>query len=227
MSYLFEPAPIPVLPIAGSGELFPVRRIFCVGKNYAAHAAEMGSDVKAVFFMKPADALVAPGAPVPYPPGTNNLHHEVELVAALSAGGSDIPKDSALDHVYGYAVGVDLTRRDIQAAARDSGGPWEASKSFAASAPCGPITPASKSGPLNAGAISLSVNGEIRQDADVADMVLDLPNIIFQLSRLFTLAPGDIIFTGTPAGVGPLLPGDTVRAEVSGLAPLEFTIEGR
>jgi fumarylpyruvate hydrolase len=227
MSYLFEPAPTPVLPIAGSGELFPVRRIFCVGKNYAAHAAEMGSDVKAVFFMKPADALVAPGAPVPYPPGTNNLHHEVELVAALSAGGSDIPKDAALDHVYGYAVGVDLTRRDIQAAARDSGGPWEASKSFAASAPCGPITPASKSGPLNAGAISLSVNGEIRQDADVADMVLDLPNIIFQLSRLFTLAPGDIIFTGTPAGVGPLLPGDTVRAAVAGLAPLEFTIEGR
>lgn len=224
MAYVFDPAPIPVLPVAGNGELFPVRRIFCVGKNYAAHAAEMGSDVKAVFFMKPADAVVPPGQPVPYPPGTSNLHHEVELVAALSAGGRDIAKDAALDHVYGYAVGVDLTRRDLQAEARDSGSPWEASKAFHASAPCGAIMPASKLGQLQSGAIRLSVNGEMRQDADIADMVLDLPNIIFQLSRLFTLAPGDLIFTGTPAGVGPLVPGDAVHAEIAGVGELDFTI---
>lgn len=224
MAHLFDPAPIPALPVAGSGDVFPVRRIFCVGKNYAAHAAEMGSDVKAVFFMKPADALVPPGGAVPYPPATSNLHHEVELVAALSAGGRDIAKDSALALVYGYAVGVDLTRRDLQAEARDSGGPWEASKAFEASAPCGPITPLSQAGPLETAEIRLSVNGQIRQDANIADMVLDLPGIIAQLSRLFTLAPGDLIFTGTPAGVGPLVPGDRVHAEIAGLGPLDFTI---
>ncbi len=225
MTYLFEPADVPALPIAGRAELFPVRRIFCVGKNYAAHAAEMGSDVKAVFFMKPADAIVPPGGPVPYPPGTNNLHHEVELVAALASGGRDISKDAALDHVFGYAVGVDLTRRDLQAEARESGGPWEASKSFDASAPCSALRPAADTGALSSAAIKLSVNDQMRQDADIADMVLPLPAIIAQLSALFTLAPGDVIFTGTPAGVGPLSPGDKVHASIDRVGALDFAIE--
>lgn len=224
MSYVFPPAETTAIPVAGRSELFPVRRVFCVGKNYVAHIKEMNSDARAVFFMKPADAIVPPGQPVPYPPATKNLHHEVELVAALSAGGRDIAKDSALDHVFGYAVGVDLTRRDLQAEARDAGGPWEASKAFAHSAPCGPILPASETGALNRAAIRLSVNGETRQDADVGDMVLDLPEIIAQLSRLFTLHAGDVIFTGTPAGVGPLVPGDTVHAEIAGLPDLDFTV---
>lgn len=224
MTYLFAPPPPPALPIVGQDAQFPVRRIFCVGKNYLAHAAEMNSDAKAVFFMKPADSLVPPGAPVPYPSATQNLHHEVELVAAIDKGGRDISPDDALGHVFGYAVGVDLTRRDLQAAARDAGGPWEASKAFDASAPTGPLHPASETGPLNSAAIRLSVNGETRQDADVADMVLDLANIIAQLSALFALAPGDLIFTGTPAGVGPLVPGDAVHAEIDGLTALDFTV---
>ncbi len=230
MSYVFPPAEPPALPVAGSGALFPVRRIFCVGKNYDAHIKEMNSaaNATAVFFMKPADALVPPGGPdlsVPYPPATNNLHHEVELVAALHKGGRDIARAAALDHVFGYAVGVDLTRRDLQAAARETGGPWEASKAFAASAPCGPIRPAAETGPLTRAAIRLSVNGAMKQDSDIADMLLDVPEIIAQLSRLFTLAPGDLIFTGTPAGVGPLVPGDAVHAEIAGLDDLDFTID--
>ncbi|MEE2566991.1 fumarylacetoacetate hydrolase family protein [Hyphobacterium marinum] len=214
MTPVFTP-PAPVLvPIKGSQSAFPVRRIFCVGRNYSDHVKEMGGDpAKAapVFFMKPAEAVVASGTAIAFPPETSDLHHEVELVVAIGSDGA----------VFGSAVGVDLTRRDLQAAAKSAGSPWEAAKAFPRSAPVGVITP----GPAPAaGTIELSVNDETRQRADLSDMTRGLDDLLVQLARFFEPLPGDLVFTGTPAGVGPLHPGDRVNARIAGLDPLTFSI---
>ncbi len=214
-SFLFDPAPIPSLPVVGETRRFPVRRILCVGQNYAAHAREMGSDPERqapFFFSKPADALVADGGDPAYPSATSNLHHEVELVAAIGEGGA----------IAGWAVGVDLTRRDLQAEAKAKGRPWDAAKGFDQSAPCGALTPGDLPDP--AGAIVLTVNGETKQSSTLADMIWNPAEIVGQAGRLWTLAPGDLIFTGTPEGVGPLVAGDRVEASIAGLQTLTFTV---
>jgi fumarylpyruvate hydrolase len=224
--YTFPASPVPSVAIDGSAQRFPVHRIYCVGRNYAEHAKEMGSDPRndpPVFFTKPADAVMPSDSAIPYPPQTSNLHHEIELVVAIGAGGNDIPAANALQHVFGYAVGNDLTRRDLQSAAKRQGGPWDTSKGFDASAPCGAIRPAS-AGQVASGRIWLKVNGLMRQDADVSTMIWSVPEIIAQLSRFYTLRPGDLIFTGTPAGVGPLVPGDRIEGGIDGLATLRHTI---
>lgn len=226
MNRLAHPVPLPVLiPITGSDIVFPVRRVLCVGRNYAAHRREMGGDDRdpPFFFSKPADALVPPGGQVPFPSATQNLHHEIELVIALGAGGSDIPPERALDAVFGYAVGVDLTRRDLQNLAKDKGQPWEASKGFDASGPVSAIRPWSGAPPQ--GRIHLSVNGEVRQNAYVSDMIWSVAEIISEASRLWMLKAGDLIFTGTPEGVGPLQQGDRVEGEVEGVGVLAFRLD--
>ena len=223
-AYLFDPPGPVTVPVQGRAEVFPVRRILCVGRNYAAHRAEMGGDDRdpPFFFAKPADAIVPPGKDAAYPPKTSNLHHEIELVVALKAGGKDVPVARALDLVFGYAVGVDLTRRDLQNAAKDKGQPWESSKGFDQSAPIGAIKP--WSGPAPQGRIALSVNGQKKQDATVADMIWAVDEIVAEASKLWTLAPGDLIYTGTPEGVGPLVPGDAVTGEVEGVGSLSFMV---
>jgi fumarylpyruvate hydrolase len=222
--YCFPPSPVAAVPVLGSDALFPVRRILCVGRNYAAHRREMGGDDRdpPFFFAKPADAITPPGAAVPYPPATHNLHHEIELVVALGSGGADVPADAALALVFGYAVGVDLTRRDLQTAAKDKGQPWDAAKGFDHSAPIGAIRRGLATPPE--GRISLSVNGAVRQDAQIADMIWSVPEIIAEASRLWTLAAGDLIYTGTPEGVGALVRGDRLEGEVEGVGTLAFTI---
>ncbi len=210
-------APRPTVAVADSALRFPVRRIFCVGRNYPEHAREMGaSDLRAppFFFTKPADAVVASGSVVPFPPRTADLHHEVELVAALGAD----------REVFGYAVGNDLTRRDVQAAAKKQGRPWDAAKGFDHSAPLTPIVPAAGIGHPARGRIWLEVNGALRQEGDIADMIWSVPEILAELSAWFDLAPGDLVFTGTPAGVGRLLPGDRVRGGVDGVGILEHSM---
>lgn len=224
--YLFAPAEQVSLPIRGSDRRLPVRRILCVGQNYAAHAREMGADPSRrppFFFSKPADAAVPLGGEIPYPSATADLHHEVELVVALSHGGSEVTVDEARGLIGGWAVGVDLTRRDIQAEAKAAGRPWDASKGFDFSAPIGPVTLVSDMAEPH-GEIRLSVNGEVRQRGDLTDMIWSPAEVVAQASRLWRLAPGDLIFTGTPEGVGPLVRGDTVRAEIDGMEPLGFTI---
>jgi fumarylpyruvate hydrolase len=223
-TYPFNPPAIVTVPVEGQDAVFPVRRILCVGRNYAAHRREMGGDDRdpPFFFAKPADAIVAPGKVVAYPPRTSNLHHEIELVVALKAGGADVPVDKALDLVFGYAVGVDMTRRDLQSAAKDKGQPWEAAKGFDASAPISAIKP--WTGPAPQGRIAISVNGQPRQDATVADMIWTTAEIISEASKLWTLAAGDLIYTGTPEGVGPLVRGDRVEGEVEGVGKLAFTV---
>jgi fumarylpyruvate hydrolase len=223
-AYAFSPPPTPAIPIVGEDVLYPVRRVLCVGRNYAAHRREMGGDDRdpPFFFAKPADALVPPGADIPYPSQTADLHHEMELVVALSGGGADVPVAEALALVFGYAVGVDLTRRDLQNAYRAKGQPWEAGKAFDASAPISAVR--RWSGPAPEGRIRLSVNGQTRQDASVADMIWNVPEIIAEASKLWRLAPGDLIFTGTPEGVGPLVRGDVVEGEVEGVGTLAFRI---
>ncbi|MEO8925629.1 MAG: fumarylacetoacetate hydrolase family protein [Caulobacteraceae bacterium] len=223
-SYAFPPPAQPAVPIVGSDDLFPVRRILCVGRNYAAHRREMGGEDRdpPFFFAKPADAVVPLGGPIPYPAATADFHHEVELVVALGAGGSDVTVETALALVFGYAVGVDLTRRDLQAAARAKNQPWEAAKGFDRSAPVSAIRPAAGAPPQ--GRIALAVGGAIRQQAVVADMIWNVAEIIAQASKLWRLAAGDLIFTGTPDGVGPLVRGDAVQAEIEGVGALAFTI---
>ena len=223
-SYVFPPRDQPAVPVLGSTDLFPVRRILCVGRNYAAHRREMGGEDRdpPFFFAKPADAVVPLGGPIAYPAATADFHHEVELVVALGGGGADIAVDGALALVFGYAVGVDLTRRDLQAAARAKSQPWEAAKGFDRSAPLSAIRPAD--GPPPQGRIALAVGGEVRQQAAVADMIWNVAEIIAQASRLWRLAPGDLIFTGTPEGVGSLVRGDAVHAEIEGVGALDFTI---
>ncbi|WP_310542467.1 fumarylacetoacetate hydrolase family protein [Phenylobacterium sp.] len=222
--YVLAPPAQACVPVEGSSALFPVRRIYCVGRNYAAHRREMGGDDRdpPFFFAKPADAIVAPGPAVPYPPRTANLHHEIELVVALKGGGANVPVESALDLVYGYAVGVDLTRRDLQNAAKDKGQPWEAGKAFDASAPISAIKP--WTGPAPQGRIAISVNGTVRQEGVVADMIWNVAEIISEASKLWTLAPGDLIFTGTPEGVAAIVAGDRIQGEVEGVGALSFTV---
>jgi fumarylpyruvate hydrolase len=227
MTYVI-PAPAQTsVEVSGSSERFPVHRIYCVGRNYAAHAREMGMDPDReppFFFSKPADAIVPNGAPVPYPPRTGNLHHEIELVVAIGTGGRDIPLAGALAHVFGYAVGNDLTRRDLQFAAREKGQPWDVSKGFDRSAPVTAIRRAAEVGHLERGRIWIEVNGELRQQADLSEMIWNVPEIIAELSTLFDLAPGDLIFTGTPAGVGPVQRGDSLVGGIDGLETLRTTI---
>jgi fumarylpyruvate hydrolase len=227
MPFLPVPAVAPWVAIDGSDLRFPVHRIYCVGRNYAEHAREMGSDPAReppFFFMKPADAVVASGIDVPYPPRTQNLHHEIELVVAIGHGGRNIAARSALEHVLGYAVGNDLTRRDLQADAKQAGRPWETAKSFDASAPVTPLRTTADVGHVERGRIWLEVNGVLRQEADIADMIWSVPEIIAELSTYFELRPGDLIYTGTPAGVGALVPGDRVRGGVEGVGTLEHGI---
>jgi fumarylpyruvate hydrolase len=227
MTYVI-PAPAQTsVEVAGSSERFPVHRIYCVGRNYAAHAREMGMDPEReppFFFSKPADAIVPNGAPVPYPPRTGNLHHEIELVVAIGTGGRDIPLASAVAHVFGYAVGNDLTRRDLQFAAREKGQPWDVSKGFDRSAPVTAIRRAAEVGHLERGRIWIEVNGERRQQADLSEMIWNVPEIVAELSTLFDLVPGDLVFTGTPAGVGPVQRGDSLVGGIDGLETLRTTI---
>jgi fumarylpyruvate hydrolase len=227
MKFALPPAATPAVEVSGTDERFPVHRIYCVGRNYAEHVREMGSDPKRdapIFFSKPADAVVANGAAVPYPPQTQNLHHEIELVVAIGRGGSDIPVATALEHVFGYAVGNDLTRRDLQHVARNAGAPWDTAKGFDHSAPVSSIRRATDIGhPVN-GAIWLEVNGEPRQRADLADMIWSVPEIVAALSRYFELRPGDLVFTGTPAGVGPVVRGDSLVGGIDRLETLRTTI---
>jgi fumarylpyruvate hydrolase len=226
MSYVIAPHTYPSVEVGGTRDRFAVRRIFCVGRNYAAHAREMGNDDREppFFFTKPADAVVANGVAVPYPPRTANFHHEVELVVALASGGANIAVTKANSHVYGYAVGIDLTRRDLQSEARDNGKPWDTSKGFDHSAPIGAIRPVSAGGIIESARIWLSVNGKMKQEANVADMTWKVPEIIAELSTLFQIAAGDLIYTGTPAGVGPLVRGDSIEAGIEGLDTLTIRI---
>jgi fumarylpyruvate hydrolase len=226
MSYVISAPTHPSVEVRGTRDRFPVRRIFCVGRNYAAHAREMGNDDREppFFFTKPADAVVASGSTVPYPPRTANFHHEAELVVALGSGGASIPAGKANSLIYGYAVGIDLTRRDLQSESKDNGRPWDTSKAFDRSAPIGAIRPVGAGGIVENARIWLSVNGKMKQDANVSEMTWKVPEIIAELSTLFELAPGDLIFTGTPAGVGALARGDTIEAGIAGLTTLKTQI---
>lgn len=226
-AFVITPPATASVAVAGSQERFPIRRVFCVGRNYASHAREMGSDPQReppFFFTKPADAVIPASGTVPYPSATSDLHHEIELVVALGGGGTNIDPADALNLVWGYGVGLDLTRRDMQAAAKDIGRPWDMAKGFDASAPCSPLIPASKLGHPDNQVIWLDVNGLRRQEGNLNELIWSIPEIIAALSRLVTLAPGDLIYTGTPGGVGPLNPGDEVNAGVDGVAQFKLTI---
>ncbi|WP_438390530.1 fumarylacetoacetate hydrolase family protein [Caballeronia sp. DA-9] len=225
-SYVVAPE-IHTLAVAGAASLFPVRRVYCVGRNYVEHIREMKEGDERdppFFFQKPADAIVGNGAQLAYPAYTSDYQHEIELVVAIGKGGSDIPVDEALDHVFGYAVGVDMTRRDRQREARERMLPWEMGKSFDQSAPCGALHPAAQIGHPSTGAITLSVNGARRQTGDLGQLIWNVPEIIANLSTQYALAPGDLIFTGTPAGVGPVVPGDVIEGSIAGLDTIRFTI---
>ncbi len=225
MSHVF-PLVQPDVAVAGTAGRFPVRRIWCVGRNYAEHAREMGfSDREPPFFFsKPADAVVPGGGDVSYPSRTGNLHHEVELVVAIGKAGADIPAERAVDHVFGYAVGIDLTRRDLQQALREKQRPWEMAKAFDQSAPIGTIHRVADTGALERGAIWLQVNDADRQRGDISGMIWSVPEVIANLSGYVALAPGDLIFTGTPHGVGPVQRGDRLRAGIEGLGELAVTL---
>jgi fumarylpyruvate hydrolase len=219
MSFVFDPPAPPSVAVEGAVGRFPVRRIFCVGRNYAAHAREMGGDGREppFFFTKPADAVVENGATIPYPPDTADLHHEIELVCAIGRGGTDIAVEQAVDHVFGYAVGIDLTRRDRQAEAKQAGKPWDMAKGFDRSAPISAIRPGPHPGE---GRIWLSVDGQVRQDGDLRDMIWTVAETIAHLSRTVELRPGDLIFTGTPEGVGPVARGQVMTGGVDGLGEI-------
>ncbi|GAB0119301.1 fumarylacetoacetate hydrolase family protein [Acidisoma sp. 7E03] len=228
VDYVIPAPPQAAVPVRGGG-LFPVRRIFCVGRNYAAHTREMGGDPDReppFFFTKPADALLTGGADMPYPPQTEDLHHEIELVVAIGTGGANIPAAQAKSHVWGYAAGIDMTRRDLQGAAKKAGKPWDMGKGFDHSAPIGEMVPASEMGRKYGedGHVLLSVNGAERQEGDLADMIWSIPEIVATLSTFVTLAPGDLIFTGTPEGVGAVARGDVLEGMISGLPPVHVKI---
>ena len=229
MQFAFDPIPTPSLAIQGSDLRYPVRRIFCVGRNYADHALEMGGDPNReppFFFTKPADAILESGSEMTYPKLTEKLHHELELVIAIGKGGDNISKDKAREHIFGYAIGIDMTRRDLQDEAKQTRRPWDSGKAFDQSAPCGPITPADQLAHPDDLQISLTVNGDVRQSSSTNRLIWTIDEIIEHLSHSFTLAPGDLIYSGTPAGVGPLIPGDHVVATAEGLETLEITITG-
>lgn len=226
MTFVFAPAPVITLPVSGSGALFPVNRVFCVGRNYAAHAREMGHDPDReppFFFQKNPDCLVSDGS-FPYPPNAAEVHYEIELAVALHSGGRDLTAAGALNHVFGYAVALDMTRRDVQAELKRLGRPWEAAKAFPASAPCSAIVPASSAGHPQAGAINLDINGTRRQTGDLAAMIWPIPDLIARLSRDFVLRAGDIILTGTPEGVGPVAMGDRLHGHIAGVGDLHVTV---
>ncbi len=224
--YVISQPKQPAIAVAGTSKMFPVRRIWCVGRNYIEHIREMGQDERAppFFFAKPADALVPDGGTVPYPSLTKDMHHEVELVVALKSGGRNIPVDKANDCIYGYAVGIDLTRRDLQIASRDLKRPWEVGKAFDHSAPCGALKPASEIGHPAKGKIMLKVNGQVRQDGDLDQMIWNVPETINKLSEMVELVAGDIIMTGTPSGVAATVAGDKIECEVEKVGKLTVTI---
>ncbi len=225
--YLFPPLPQPSLAIRGTDRLYPVARIFCVGRNYAAHAAEMGGEVDReapFYFTKSAHALLQSGETLAYPPGTEDLHHEVELVVAIGSPAFRIARDTALSTVMGYAVGLDMTRRDLQGQAKDKRRPWDTGKDFEGSAVIGAIIHAADAPGIETRAISLSVNGTLRQDANLSDMVWSVAGIISHLSTLYHLDRGDIIMTGTPAGVAAVVPGDVLRGQIDGIDPVDLTV---
>jgi len=227
MEYVIPVQATPFLAVEGTLGRFPVHRIYCVGRNYAEHAREMGHDPDReppFFFMKPADAIVTDGGDFAYPSHSTDVHHELELVVALGSGGTEVPAARALDLVYGYAVGLDMTRRDLQAEAKKMGRPWDTGKAFDGSAPCSPIRRASEIGHPTRGAIWLEVNGTSRQRGDLSQLIWKIPEMIAYLSTLFTLAPGDLIFTGTPAGVGPVERGDVLKGAVDGVGTLTVRV---
>jgi fumarylpyruvate hydrolase len=225
-TYVIPQPPQAALPVAGTGQYFPVRRLWCVGRNYVEHIKEMGQDVREppFFFAKPPDAIVADGGTVPYPSLTKDMHHEVELVVALKSGGRNIKTEKALDCIYGYGVGIDLTRRDLQIASRDIKRPWEIGKAFDYSAPCGPLRAASEIGHLDKGRITLKVNGKVRQDGNLDQMIWKVPEIISKLSEMVELAAGDIIMTGTPSGVAATVAGDKIECEIERVGTLRVAI---
>jgi len=225
-SFVIPALPQPSIPVAGTGKAFPVRRIWCVGRNYLEHIREMGNDERQppFFFAKHADMIAPDGATIPYPSLTKDFQHEVELVVALKSGGADIDPAKALDHVYGYGVGIDLTRRDLQMASRKKEQPWEIGKSFDQSAPCGALRPAAEIGHPSRGRIWLTVNGAEKQKGDLSEMIWNVPEIIAKLSLQVALGAGDIIMTGTPAGVAALKPGDRIEAGIDGIGTLKVAI---
>lgn len=228
-SFVFSPGPRPVAALRGSAEVFPVNRIFCVGRNYLAHAAEMGATVdkhsqEPIYFQKNPVHLVASGATVPYPPGTSELHHEMELVVALGSPGFEVVEHDANALIFGYACGLDMTRRDLQRKAKKGGDPWDLAKDFEQSAVLSPIAPTTVTGILDAGRIELSVNGELRQASDLSKMIWSVPEIVSHLSRFYHLEPGDLIYTGTPEGVGALGPGDEITGRIDGVGDIALTI---
>ena len=226
MSFIF-PLQQVSLPIVGNDKRFPVRRIYCVGRNYLDHIRETaGADEREppFFFQKPTDAILENGGEFPYPPLSKKTHHEIELVVAIGTGGKEIAAENALDHVVGYTVGIDMTRRDLQGVAKEMRRPWEAGKSFDHAAPCSAIVPAADIGHPQGGRIWLAVNGEIRQDGDLAQQIWSVPESIAHLTTLFELAPGDLIMTGTPAGVGSVNRGDKVTGGIAGIADIEITV---
>jgi fumarylpyruvate hydrolase len=226
VKYVIEIGPQPSLPVAGSDARFPVGRIYCVGRNYADHAREMGHDPDReppFFFMKAANSIVQNNSTIAYPVGTKDVHHEIEMVVAIGKGGKNIAVDRALDHVWGYGVGLDMTRRDIQGEAKKLGRPWEMGKSFDESAPVTALRPVSEAGHPAKGAITLKVNGQLKQQGDLAMQIWDVAEQIAYLSNLITLRPGDLIFSGTPAGVGPIKPGDKLEGHVDGVGDLTVT----
>jgi len=232
-NYVIPPPAVHSLAIIGRSERFPVNRIFCVGRNYAAHAREMGMDparIPPFFFMKPATALVEAGpegVTIPYPSLTNNFHHEIELVLAIGKGGKDIAVDHAWDHIYGYAVGLDMTRRDLQLDACSNRQPWEFGKSFSHSAPTGPIFPANQTGRMTSALISLAVNGQTRQSSNIDQLTWSVPEIIAHLTRYEALQSGDLIMTGTPEGVGAVVAGDIMVGEITGLGQIKVSVTAR
>jgi fumarylpyruvate hydrolase len=226
MNYAIDFPATPTLPVAESNKVFPVGRIYCVGRNYAEHAREMGHDPDReppFFFMKPADAVIGNGVTIPYPQVTKDLHHEIEMVVAIGKGGADIPVEKALDHVFGYSVGLDMTRRDIQGEAKKMGRPWEMGKAFDNSAPSTALKPVSMVGHPAKGAIWLKVNGQVKQKGDLNEMIWNVPEMISYLSKLITLRAGDLIYSGTPAGVGPVQAGDKLEGHVDGVGDLTIT----
>ncbi len=227
MSYVIPAPAVVTLPVRGSDDEFPVHRIYCVGRNYAAHVREMGHDPDRdapFFFQKNPDNLLVGGGDFPYPSQTSDLHHEMELVVALKSGGDDIPEDQALESVFGYAAGLDMTRRDLQGEAKKAGRPWEVGKAFEHSAPCSALVPASEIGHPASGRIHLNVNGELRQEGDLNQLIWNVPESIAYLSTLFTLAPGDLIYTGTPSGVAAVVKGDKLHGEIEGVGEIEIVV---
>ncbi len=227
MEYVFEPHVRPQVAVVGSASAFPVRRIFCVGRNYADHVKEMGQDPERhppFFFSKPADAIVATGSSIAYPTLTEECHHEIELVVAIGKTANGVSVEQANDHIFGYAVGIDLTRRDLQMNAMRAGMPWDFGKSFDNSAPCAPIHPISDTGVLEEARVWLEVNGQIRQDGNIRDLIWNIPELLSILSHGIVLQPGDLVYTGTPAGVGSVVRGDVLKGGVANLTPIEITI---